>query len=126
MDRYAKIVERIVAAKERPATMFEAAFFELREKAKALKEKWSQEAAANLAKELKADLADKGYEVTSFDMSLGQYRGSRFVTSAKLTVSGASDADAKKLEKYLQGKYSPKFRLKAYNPETKTADYIVR
>jgi hypothetical protein len=129
MDRHVKIAESVTGwfvAKQRPEDMFGAVFFDLRKKAKDLKEKWSQEAAVKLQQAVMTDLTAQGHQVTSFDISLGQYRGSRFVTSAKLKLPMKDEESAEKLAIYLRGKYSPKFKLKSFSPETGEAFYNVR
>lgn len=119
-----RLFERF-AAKKRPADMFKGVFFDIREKAKELKEKWSQEARTNLQNTLIKDLKSKGVVVHSADVKLGKYKGSRFVTSAKLKVNVGDEASANKLLAYLQQKYSPKYKLKGVT-EDGTADYNVR
>jgi len=129
MDRYAKMAEMVAEeflAAKRPDDMFGAMFFDLREKAKDLKDKWSQEAGAKLEVAVKSDLTEKGLKVISFGISLGQYRGSKFVTSAKLKVLMKDPEMAEKLAVYMRGKYSPKFKLKEFDPETGEADFNVR
>ena len=99
-------------AKERPATLFEQAFFDIRLKAKELKNTWETAAADKLEKELLQDIKAKGANVTESKLSLGQYRGSRFVTSFQLRVLVKSTEEAEKLAEYLRGKYSPKWKVK--------------
>jgi hypothetical protein len=114
MDRYECIAGRLtfrVFAKDAPDDLFGNAFFQLRQKAKDLKEKWSQEARESLQNSLINDLKSKGVDVQSVEISLGKYKGSRFVTSAKVRVVVKSEKQAKELEKYLQ-KYSPKYIFK--------------
>jgi len=118
------IVRSVLFAGARPDDMFGAVFFDLRKKAKDLKEKWSQEAAKKLEGALLADLAGSNVPVISFKLSLGQYRGSRFVTSAKLSVRAKDEKSVQSLLKHLQTKYSPKFKLKSF--EGGVADYNVR
>jgi hypothetical protein len=116
VNRYASIADKVTGwyiAKARPADMFGAVFFDLRERAKKLKEEWSKEAAVKLKQAVVADLTAKGHQVTSFDISLGQYRGSKFVTSAKLKLPMKDEESAEKLAVYLRGKFSPKFKLKS-------------
>ena len=118
-----RVASRLVA-KERPADEFGAAFFDLRQKVKDLKKEWAKKAMESLKAELVKDLKEKGYDIGEFDMSLGQYRGSQFITSAKLSVKMGSEEKAKKLAEYLQ-KYSPKFSLKSYS-EDGIAAYNIR
>jgi hypothetical protein len=124
IDRMAGRVAFYVLAKERPDDMFGAAFFNLREKAKALKEKWSQEAGRKLQDMLTKDLTDRGYKVESVTVSLGKYKGSRFVTSAKVIVT-TTEAKARELAKHLL-RYSPKYAMKSFDPATGVAEYNIR
>jgi hypothetical protein len=114
-----------VLAKDRPDDLFGAAFFDLRQKAKDLKEKWSQEAKESLQNSLISSLKEDGYNVVSAELSLGKYRGSHFVTSAKLSVKVKSEGEAKKLAGYLQ-RFSPKYNLKAYDRDSGVASYNIR
>ena len=114
MDRYERIAGRVacdVIAKAEPDDLFGSAFWTLRERAKDLKEKWSQEARESLQNSLINDLKSKGVDVQSVEISLGKYKGSRFVTSAKVRVVVKSEKAAKELEAYLK-KYSPKYIFK--------------
>jgi len=105
-------VAREVMAKERPQTLFEGVFHDLREKAKAMKSEWEKQAAIDLENKVVADLRAAGVEVQEAKLSLGRYRGSSFVTSFKLKVVVSGEMDAQKLVEYLRGKYSPKWRVK--------------
>ena len=100
-------------AKERPNTLFEQAFFDVRLKAKELKNDWETKASAKLEAEMLQDIKAKGAQVLEGKLSLGQYRGSRFVTSFKLKVKVKDEAEAEKLATYLRGKYSPKWKVKS-------------
>ena len=114
--RFGIIAERVAflyLAKERPQDLFGAAFFDLRLKVKNLKDKLAVEARDSLQKALVKDLTDNGYKVVSAAFALGQYRGSKFMTSAKVSVEVGTEAKAKKLAGYLL-KFSPKFNLKEY------------
>lgn len=114
----------MVVAKGRPDTLFEQVFYDIREKAKAFKKEQSTKAQAWLTQSLSADLQSKGLQV-ELKVSLGQYRGSRFVTSAKLAVKGLKDERAaQELLVYLKGKYTPKYKLKKF--ENGIAQYNVR
>lgn len=104
-------------AKSRPETLFEQAFFDLREKAKGLKKKWEQEAAEHLEARLVQDLKKRGVPVVEHKLSVGRYRGSGFVTSFKLKVKVGSKEEAEKIAEYLRGKYSPKWKVKEISDE---------
>jgi len=125
---YGDVIEKVAAsymAKTRPADMFAGVFFDVRQKAKGLKSQWEDEAATYLQKTLIKDLKGRGLTVTGLKVSLGQYRGSRFVTSAKMEVSRLDKGQAQELLKYLQTKYSPKYKLKSLS-EDGIANYNVR
>lgn len=127
-DRYDKMAGRVafrVLAKGRPEDFFGAAFWSLREKAKALKEQWSQDARVVLQDLLVKDLTDMGFKVESVTVSLGKYKGSRFVTSAKVSVTAPSEKKAKELARHLL-RYSPKYVMKSWDPTTGVATYNIR
>jgi hypothetical protein len=136
VERYRQIERRLSAtevvaasllsAAERPDDLFAAMFYDLRQKAKELKEKWSQQAKVKLENTLTSDMKSKGVPIVSLQISLGQYRGSKFVTSAKMTARLKTKTDAQNLLTYLQSKYSPKFKLKSFNSESGEASYNVR
>jgi hypothetical protein len=110
---------RMLTSKKRPDTLFEQVFFDIREKAKEQKKKEGQKAVAALEKKLKADLQGGGIIVQSASVKLGKFRGSQFVTSAKLFLTAKKpfeDENDKRLQKlltYLQQTYSPKYKLKS-------------
>jgi len=102
------------------ASLFESAFQQVREQAKKFKEKTEKQAGEKLANMLIKDLEEKGFKV-KLSLKLGKYKGSRFVTSAKLAVSPADqffkapdDERVQSLLNYLRGKYSPKYNLKDF------------
>jgi hypothetical protein len=118
-----RIAQELVAiakliAKARPSTLFEQAFFDIREKAKEMKKKMGKQAVGKLTKLLTDDLKSKGVIIQSADIKLGKFRGSQFVTSAKLYVTAKEpyvDVNDKRLTDmlaYLQQTYSPKYKLK--------------
>ena len=130
MDRreFSQIVRRevrLVIAKSRPNTLFEQAFYDLREKAKGIKDGWEQEAQKKLQDQLVADLRSKGSTVMDAKLSLGRYRGSSFVTSFKLKIKVKNETEANKIAEYLRGKYSPKWKVKNVS-EDGVADLNVR
>ena len=112
-----EIAERVACrcffAKERPGDEFAGQFFDLREKIKTLKDTESSKVQENLQNSLINDLRGKGVVVSELKVSLGQYRGSKFVTSGKLTVRLKDEAAANSLLTYLKGKWSPKYKLKS-------------
>jgi hypothetical protein len=116
---------REVIAKSRPNTLFEQAFYDLREKAKGIKTGWEEEAKTKLQNQLVKDLRAKGSTVLEAKLSLGRYRGSSFVTSFKLKVKVKNEGEANKIAEYLRGKYSPKWKVKKVS-EDGVADLNVR
>ena len=136
MERIKRITRQVAAteavaasfffSKERPTDLFAGVFFDIRLKAKKLKNQWEDQAVVDITKALTDDLTASGIRVVELKISLGQYRGSRFVTSAKLKVIAGTQANADKLLPRLQTKYSPKYKLKSFSEETKEADYNVR
>lgn len=102
-----------VLAKNRPDDLFAATFFDIRAKVKDMKDKLAVEARDSLQKAVVKDLTDRKFEVISAAFALGQYRGSKFMTSAKISVKVGTQAKADKLAAYLLN-YSPKYRLKEY------------
>ena len=117
-------VARSVLAKSRPNDLFAGEFFDLREKVKKLKNDESEKLRAKMEKALLSDLRGKKLTVEG-KVSLGQYRGSKFVTSAKLRVGKLTQEQADKLLTYLRGKYSPKFKLKGLS-EDGIAEFNIR
>lgn len=110
---------RRLIAKERPSTFFEQVFFDIRERARQWKENASLAAASKLADRLGKDLESKGLHA-QVNLKLGKYKGSRFVTSAKIAVKantpfkGLEDERLPKILAYLQTTYSPKFKFKGF------------
>ena len=94
------------------AGLFKDKFTDLKTKIKKVKEVESDKIKVLLQKTLTSDLKSRGVGIESLTVSLGQYRGSKFVTSAKMTVKVKDGNAANGLLKYLQGKYSPKYKLK--------------
>ena len=121
-----RVAVYMLTAKKRPEDLFSAVFFDVRQKVKGLKDQWENEASDHLHKTLIKDLKSKGLTVNGLKVSLGQYRGSRFVTSAKMQVLKLDEKKAQELLGYLQNKYSPKYKLKKVDPETGIAEYNVR
>ena len=69
------------------------------------------------------DLNDLGVKIVSVFVLLGKYRGSHFITSAKVTVQLSTPEKAQALAKHLL-KYSPKYVLKKF--EDGVAEYNIR
>ena len=130
MDRreFSQIVHREVRmaiAKSRPNTLFEQAFYDLREKAKDLKTGWEKKAQKQLEEQVVKDLRSKGVPVQESKLSLGRYRGSSFVTSFKLKIKVKDEKQANQIAEYLRGKYSPKWKVKKVSDDG-VADLNVR
>ena len=104
---------------------FSTAFDLVRQKARDFKEKQEQEAADSLEKSLIKDLKVEGYSDVSVEISLGKYKGSRFVTSAKVRAKVKDRKAAKELAKYLQ-RYHPGYHLQDLDVETGMASYNFR
>ena len=92
-------------------TVFDSAFSVLRQKARDFKDDLEQKAKNSLQNSLIKDLKGRGYDDVSVEISLGKYRGSRFVTSAKVHVKVKDEKEAKALVKVLQ-RYHPGYSLK--------------
>lgn len=114
----------IAKVKERPTTLFEGVFYDIREKAKGIKEDMENKAVAAMQKQVYDEVTAKGYPVVSGDLKLGKYRGSRFVTSFKLAVKARDSKHAESLVPFLQQKFSPKWQLKSF--EDGIANYNIR
>jgi len=126
IERMAARVAFFVLAGEQPEdTIFDAAFSVLRQKARDYKDDLESKARDSLKESLIKDLKDRGYDVVSVDISLGKYRGSRFVTSAKVRVLAKGIGQAKALVKILQ-RYHPRYSLKSFDEQTKQAEYNIR
>jgi hypothetical protein len=123
-DRMATRVAFFILSDESPE-LFSKAFIDARLKAKKYKYKLEEEVQNSLKNSLINDLKSRGHEGISVEISLGQYRGSRFVTSAKIRVLSNDIGQARLLEKYLK-KYHSRFNLKLYDAETKVAEYNIR
>ena len=114
IDRMAARVAFYTLASGQPEDeLFPAAFSVVRQKARDYKEELELEARDSLQNSLIKDLKDRGYEVISVEISLGKYRGSRFVTSAKVKVKTKDIGQARALVKILQG-YHPHYNLKEW------------
>jgi hypothetical protein len=118
-----KVVFRFIAAGQQEETIFDAAFSVLRKKAREYKDSLEQSARDSLQGNLIKDLTGRGYDVVSVEISLGKYRGSRFVTSAKVTVRMKDAKATKSLEKELQ-RYHTRYNLKSF--EDGVAVYNIR
>lgn len=126
INKYNRMASRVafyVIAKGRPDDLFHAVFYDIRQKDKDLKEKWALEAQKSLRDILIKDLNDLGVKIVSVFVLLGKYRGSHFITSAKVTVQLSTPEKAQALAKHLL-KYSPKYVLKKF--EDGVAEYNIR
>ena len=124
-DSIASRVAHTVISKGRPSDLFGATFFDIRERAKKYKDEQSSKAVGFLKGAIVKDLSEKGISISSIDIKLGKYKGSQFVTSAKVSLSGIKNSEqAEKISQYLSFKYSPKFHLKSF--ENGLAEYNIR
>jgi len=101
------LASKTITAKERPVTVFESVFWDIREKIHAVQDKLVKLAVVKLRTKVETDLAEKGYEVLEVSPKLDKFHGSYFITSCRVVVRGGGN-----LEEYLRSAYSPKFRLK--------------
>jgi hypothetical protein len=119
-------VARELLAKDRPTDLFAGAFFDFREKLKTLRNVESEKVRKGIENQINADLTGRGLKlVEPVLIKLGKYRGSAFVTSAKIGVSGLPQKEAETLSAYLQKVYSPKYKLKGIT-EDGVAEYNIR
>jgi len=117
---------RALVAKERPSDLFGGSFFDFREKLKKLKRDEAERIRAKLEAKINADLTQKGARpVEGVAVKLGSYRGSAFITSAKMKVKVQGENAARELLAYLQRAYSPKYKLKGVT-EDGIASYNIR
>jgi hypothetical protein len=105
-----RVATRRLLAKERPTTLFEAQFFDLRQKAKEMKRAMEKQVVEGLKAKLAADMESKGVKVVRLEFSLGSYRGSGYIASFPMDLTGVKDPEA--VATYLRGTYSPKWKLK--------------
>ena len=116
MHKYAHIGERVAAwwvlAKERPTDLFGAMFYDIRAEARTNKEKMEDAAVKEITAIVTADLKKAGYKITNLSIVLGRYRGSGYVTSARIDIAGLTQPLSERLVSYLQTKYSPKYKFK--------------
>jgi len=92
---------------------FKEVLKDARKKAKDWEKELSREALVKVEKELKKDINSKGATVQEIKLSLGNFRGYSFVTSAKISIK-VPESKAEKLLDYLKDAYSSKFKLKSY------------
>lgn len=121
----ARVAFFVLAEGQPEEELFGAAFSIVRQKARDYKDALEQKARDSLQDSLIKDLKGRGYEVVSVEISLGKYRGSRFVTSAKVRVLAKDARDAKALVKVMQ-RYHPRYSLKSFDEQTKQAEYNIR
>ena len=110
----ARLLMAIRKPKERPVTLFEQSFFDLRAKVKAIKIKAENDAAGNLQSAVMKFLKDEGFEAETDGLKLGRYRGSGFPTAFKVRVKVKDNGKAEKLSLVLQDKFSPKWHVKTF------------
>jgi hypothetical protein len=122
----ARVAFTVLTAKTRPDDLFAGTFFDIREKAKSFKDTQSEKAKNYLSNTLIKDLKSRGavVAVSDFKLSLGQYRGSKFVTSAKFKVKLKNKTAANDLLKYLQTRYSPKYKMKDVSEPEKDGSVV--
>lgn len=121
----ARVAFYVLAEGQPEEELFGTAFSVVRQKARDFKEDLELQARESLQNSLIKDLKDRGLNVVSVEISLGKYRGSRFVTSAKVKVLSNNIGQANSLVKVLQ-RYHPRYNLKSYDEKTKIAEYNIR
>jgi len=115
-----------VLAKSKPEeSVFGDTFTDLRDKARDFKENLELQAKESLQDSLIKSIKDRGYKDVSVEISLGKYRGSRFIAFAKVSVVAKNLENAKELVGFLK-QYHPKYMLKDFDEDTKTAVYNIR
>jgi len=129
-NRIASMADRVAFSilskdKSEEDVSFSTAFDLVRQKSRDFKEKQEQEAADSLEKSLIKALKVEGYSDVSVEISLGKYKGSRFVTSAKVRAKVKDKKAAKELAKYLQ-RFHPNYHLQDLDAETGMASYNFR
>ena len=116
-SKLVKIARDVISA-DAPLGMFKQTFKDIREQAKKWKEEQAQKAGKILAQRVKKALGDMGLEV-KMKLSLGKYKGSRFVTSCKIWLKakdafiGEGDERLDKIGNFLRKRFSPKFKMKS-------------
>ena len=64
---------------------------------------------------MQKDLMALRIPIHSLEVKLGRFRGHPFITSSKVEIDMMDEHSAKGFVKYLQNKFSSKFKLKAYS-----------
>lgn len=118
-----KIIDKYLKESE---NLFKSTFSDIRSKAKKWKKEQSKLAVKYIRNTMIKELKNKGIDILFLKLSLGRYRGSHFITSAKLSIKCDSNEKAEKVLNFLTNNYSPKFKLKDYDEEDKIAKYNVR
>lgn len=121
----------VLAKKSRPEDEFKGKFWDIKQELNTLKDKRSEEAKKSLSKTLISDLKSKGIAIADFELSISKFKGHPYVGKAKFKAKMKDKESANKLLKYLQTRYSPKYKLKNVGePDEKTgaviAEYNVR
>jgi hypothetical protein len=117
-------IARDILSKERPNTLFEQAFFDLRLKMKDLKHDAALKVIKKIEDSMRHDLIQQGYIVKDLELKIGSFRGSDYVTTAKTHIQMNDEKKANELATYMQQKYSPKFKFKGL--ENSIAEFNIR
>jgi hypothetical protein len=104
--------------------IFKAKMQDARKAGKKVIKDLSDKALKDLEAKLRSDLKEQGYQIESFKISLGSFKGNFYVTSSKLSVRMKANQDANKLLAHLVDVYSPKFKLKSVDGAV--ANYNIR
>jgi len=129
LDRINTIANRVagfeIESKQAEDTVFSAVFAVARENAKKYKDVLEFKAQDVLKEKLIKELSSRGLNVLSVEISLGRYRGSRFVSSGKIRVVTGNKQTAHSVERMLK-KYHTKYMMKAFDAKTGIAEYNFR
>lgn len=92
--------------------LFRSLFRELREKARILKKQMAEDARDQIESKLRADIQKHGYKISELGVKLGRYRGSEFITSARITVKSKGSAADRQLLEFLKKNHHPNYQNK--------------
>ena len=104
-----------VLSKEPPETVFEGIMHETKKVVKQRKDEAFEYARSMIFDAMQKDLMSLRIPIHSLEVKLGRFRGHPFITSSKLEIDMMDEHSAKGFVKYLQNKFSSKFKLKAYS-----------
>ena len=106
-----EILKVNIEAKDKPKTLFEQSFYNLRNEMKDLKHDAALKVIKKIEDSMHQDLTQKGYIVKDLELKLGRFRGNDYISSAKLHIVTKNE-ESQTFLNYLQSTFSPKFKLK--------------